>query len=172
MGYKWRRILNTPLSARWISRFLEQFSIWSKFFRLIIRRLSMNSFWENYECALLFSPQIHNWSKITIKDFPLSLRRYSTFGGIWGYSFRIISRSFSSSFKLLLRVLSDTFSDIALIRWILQLQIPSDSRESPSYACRRSAIMYNWIRYLQNLLFQYSPLSFYTFLKDSTLQIK
>ncbi len=39
---------------------------------------------------------MHNWSKTTIRDVPLSLRLYSTFGGIWGYSFRMISRSASS----------------------------------------------------------------------------
>lgn len=35
---------------------------------------------KNY--SLLFSPQTHNWSKTSIKDFPLSLKLYSTLGGI------------------------------------------------------------------------------------------
>ena len=59
--------------------------------------------------SLFFSPHTHSWSKTAIKDFPLPLRLYSTLGGIWGYSFRMMSRSDSSSFKLLLSVLSDTF---------------------------------------------------------------
>ena len=59
--------------------------------------------------SLLFSPQTHNWSRTAIRDLPLSLRLYSTFGGICGYSFLMISRSVSSSFRLLLSVLSDTF---------------------------------------------------------------
>ena len=62
-----------------------------------------------FQSSLFSSPQTHSWSKTAISDLPLSLRLYSTFGGIWGYSFRRISRSASSSFKLLLRVLSDTF---------------------------------------------------------------
>lgn len=31
--------------------------------------------------SLLFSPQTHNWSKTVIRDSPLLLRLYSTFGG-------------------------------------------------------------------------------------------
>ena len=43
--------------------------------------------------SLFFSPQIQSWSKTFIKDHPLSLSLYSTFGGIWGYSFLVMSRS-------------------------------------------------------------------------------
>ena len=42
---------------------------------------------------LFFSPQMHSWSRTAIRDFPRSLRLYSTFGGICGYSLLIISRS-------------------------------------------------------------------------------
>ena len=34
-----------------------------------------------------------------MSDFPLSDKLYSTLGGIYGYSFRIIKLSFSNSFK-------------------------------------------------------------------------
>lgn len=58
---------------------------------------------------LFFSPQMHSWSRTAIRDFPRSLRLYSTFGGICGYSLLIISRSDSNSFRFVLRVLSDMF---------------------------------------------------------------
>lgn len=38
-----------------------------------------------------FSPHSHILSKIGIRDFPCSVRLYSTFGGICGYSFRFTS---------------------------------------------------------------------------------
>ena len=37
--------------------------------------------------SLFLSPHSHIPSKMGIKDFPRSVRLYSTFGGIWGYSF-------------------------------------------------------------------------------------
>lgn len=45
--------------------------------------------------------------KTGINDLPLSDNIYSTLGGISGYAIRIINSSFSSSFKLKLRVLYD-----------------------------------------------------------------
>ena len=38
--------------------------------------------------CLCSSPHVHIWSKIGISDLPRSVRLYSTFGGIWGYSSR------------------------------------------------------------------------------------
>ena len=58
---------------------------------------------------LFSSPQTHNWSRTAIRDLPRSLRLYSTFGGICGYSFLMISRSASSSLRLVLKVLSEIF---------------------------------------------------------------
>lgn len=51
------------------------------------------------------SPHSHIPSRMGIRDFPLSVRLYSTFGGICGYSSRWTSWSASSSFKVVLRVL-------------------------------------------------------------------
>ena len=52
---------------------------------------------------------MHSWSSTFISDFPLSDKKYSTFGGIREYSLRIIKSSFSNSFKLLLKVVSVIF---------------------------------------------------------------
>lgn len=41
-----------------------------------------------FEFYLFSSPQVHILSKIGIRDFPRSVKLYSTFGGIWGYSSR------------------------------------------------------------------------------------
>ncbi len=46
------------------------------------------------------SPHSHIPSKIGIRDLPRSVRLYSTFGGIWGYSSRWTSWSASSSFSV------------------------------------------------------------------------
>lgn len=46
-------------------------------------------------------------SKIGMSVFPTSVREYSTFGGICGYSTRFTSPSSSSSLRLALRVLYD-----------------------------------------------------------------
>ncbi len=50
-------------------------------------------------------PKPHIWSKMGIKDFPRSVRLYSTLGGIWGYSSRWTSWSASSSLSVELSVL-------------------------------------------------------------------
>lgn len=57
--------------------------------------------------SLFFSPQAQSWSKTVIKDFPLSLRRYSTLGGICGYSVLTIKWSASNFFRFVLSVLSE-----------------------------------------------------------------
>lgn len=68
------------------------------------------------QTGLLFSPQTQSWSKTAIRDFPRSLRLYSTFGGICGYSVLMIRLSRSSSFRFVLRVLSDMFLHISSAR--------------------------------------------------------
>ena len=66
--------------------------------------------WQLFHSFGLFSsPHKHNWSSTFINDFPRSLKLYSTFGGIWGYSVLMIKLSASSSLRFVLRVLSDMF---------------------------------------------------------------
>lgn len=55
--------------------------------------------------SLFLSPHSHIPSNIGIKDFPRSVRLYSTFGGICGYSSLWTSWSASNSFKVELKVL-------------------------------------------------------------------
>lgn len=56
---------------------------------------------------LFLSPHSHMLSKMGIKDFPRSVRLYSTFGGICGYSFRWTNWSVSRSFRVELKVLKE-----------------------------------------------------------------
>ena len=54
----------------------------------------------------------HNLSKISISDFPLSDKLYSTLGGICGYSFRIIKPSFPILSKIL---------QVFYVRWFIYI---------------------------------------------------
>lgn len=77
---------------------------------LFIRRLSALPFsfrfkQSNNYAIRFFSPHSHIASKIGIKDFPRSVKLYSTFGGICGYSSRWTSPSASNSFSVTLKVL-------------------------------------------------------------------
>lgn len=49
-------------------------------------RFAGGSLFNDY--SLFCSPQSHIWSRMGIRDFPRSVRLYSTFGGICGYSSR------------------------------------------------------------------------------------
>jgi len=57
---------------------------------LSIDRLTMAGMnyrrFESYFIILFLSPHSHIPSKIGMSDFPRSVKLYSTFGGIWGYS--------------------------------------------------------------------------------------
>ena len=67
---------------------------------------------------LFLSPHSHIPSKIGIKDFPRSVKLYSTFGGICGYSFLCTNWSASNSFKVVLKVLYE----ISLIYFFISLK--------------------------------------------------
>lgn len=58
---------------------------------------------EHFAYGRFSSPHVQSWSRIFIREIPRSDRRYSTLGGTWGYSLRIISRSLSNSFREALR---------------------------------------------------------------------
>lgn len=67
------------------------------------QRVIISKFYEIYfssqSSGTCSCPQAHNASRIGISDIPSSVREYSTFGGICGYSLRKMTPSASNYFS-------------------------------------------------------------------------